>query len=146
MRNCCISANSVVISFVIVMYIFVIQNIIIEERHFFTFTIFRDNQLVSAHLKGTIICKYYVQNFLIPTANLFIISGSIFFLVCLSLTLWLPQVTDVPRSLGQSCDATIVSFMFRFFPFSWCRVNPLICQKNFKLLYYHCVTWHIYKV
>ena len=76
--NCCKSAYSFVNFLVIVMCIFVFVNIIIEERHFFIFTVFRDNQLISAHLKWTNIFKWFVHNFFIPTANLFIISGSTF--------------------------------------------------------------------
>ena len=46
------------------------------------------------------------------------------------LTLWLPQVTGDPRSLGQSCDTTIASFVLKCFPLSWWSVNLLICVKN----------------
>ena len=46
------------------------------------------------------------------------------------LTLWLPQVTGNPRSLGQSCDTTIVSFVLRIFPLPWCNITQLIYVKK----------------
>ena len=46
------------------------------------------------------------------------------------LTLWLPQVTSNPRSLRQSCDTTIVSFVVRIFPLPRCNINQLIYVKK----------------
>ena len=43
-----------IISFAIGVYVSVFQNIIIEERNFCVFTIFRDNQLIFEHFKKTI--------------------------------------------------------------------------------------------
>ena len=42
-----------IISFIIIVYVFVFQNIIIEERNFYVFTIFKDSQLVFVPLKNT---------------------------------------------------------------------------------------------
>ena len=58
-----------IISFIIIVYDFVFQNIIIEERNFYVFIIFRDSQLVFVPLKRLLFFEYSVQNFLIPTAN-----------------------------------------------------------------------------
>ena len=44
-----------VISFWIVIYVFVFQNIIIEQRHFYMFTILKESQLVFVQIKMTII-------------------------------------------------------------------------------------------
>ena len=37
----------------------------------------------------------------------------------------LPQVTGEPNNLEQSCDTTIVSFVFRFFQLPWCSINKV---------------------
>ena len=44
-----------IIYFIILVYVFVFQNIIIEERNCYVFAIFRDSQLVFVHLKKTIL-------------------------------------------------------------------------------------------
>ena len=46
-----------IIPFIIIVYVFVFQNIIIEERNFYVFTIFRDSQLVFVPLKKTFIFR-----------------------------------------------------------------------------------------
>ena len=67
-----------VISLVIIVYVFVFQNIIIEGRNFYVFTIFRVSQLVFVPLKRLLFLEFSVQNFLLPTANLLIIPGTLF--------------------------------------------------------------------
>ena len=46
-----------IISFIIIVYVFLFQNIIIGERNFCVFTIFRDTQLIFVILKKTIIFR-----------------------------------------------------------------------------------------
>ena len=46
-----------IISFLMAVYLFVFQNIVIKKRSFYIFTIFRDSQLVFAPLKKTIIFR-----------------------------------------------------------------------------------------
>ena len=44
---------------------------------------------------------------------------------------WITKAIAKPSHfLGQSCDMTIVSFMPRFLPLSWCSINLLICVKK----------------
>ena len=47
-----------------------------------------------------------------------------------SLTLDYHRSLVTERSLGQSCDTTIASFVLNFFPLSWWSVNLLICVKK----------------
>ena len=73
-----------IISFILIGYVFVFQNIIIEERNVYAFTIFRESQLVFVPLKKTIIFRVFCPELLIPTANLLIIPGPLVCLECLS--------------------------------------------------------------
>ena len=73
MRSCYVSVCFFIISLIIIVYVFVFQNIIIDKRNFYVFATFRDSQLVFVPLKKTIIFYSSIQSFLIPTANLLII-------------------------------------------------------------------------
>ena len=59
------------------------------------------------------------------------------------LAFWLPQITDYSRSLGQFCDTTLSLSSSDFFHYSDTALIYWYVWKNFKLLYYHCVTWLI---
>ena len=69
-RSCCISAYFFIISFIIVMYVFVFQSIIIEQRNYYVFTIFRDSQLVFVPLKKTIILRVLCPELFDPYCQL----------------------------------------------------------------------------
>ena len=122
-----------VISLVIIVYVFVFQNIIIEGRNFYVFTIFRVSQLVFVPLKRLLYLEFSVQNFLLPTANLLIIPGTLF---CLS-----PVMVSIIPHGADDFHLLKHDLKLLFFSYSDATMTPGFDQKVkknfFAYLYLH---------
>ena len=122
-----------VISLVIIVYVFVFQNIIIEGRNFYVFTIFRVSQLVFVPLKRLLYLEFSVQNFLLPTANLLIIPGTLF---CLS-----PVMVSIIPHGADDFHLLKHDLKLLFFSYSDATMTPgfdqKVKKKFFAYLYLH---------
>ena len=76
--------HTFIIPFIIIVDVFVFQNVIIQERNFYVFTIFRDSQLVFVPLKKTIIFRVLCPELFDPYCQLnYYSSGPRFCFDCL---------------------------------------------------------------